>query len=172
MRISTKCRYGVSAVIDMAIHREEGMLLIGDIAKRLEISTGYLEHIIMPLVSAGIVRSNRGAKGGVRLAQPPENTKLIDIFRIYEGPIAIVDCVSDSSVCHRSSSCVTRELWTKLAAEVSKVLASRTVADIAKSHQVTILSIHPCNNGKYDGILDKRSPEKFIQSTTLGDLFT
>ncbi len=76
MRLSTKGRYGVRALVDIALNSDGGPVLLKDIAKRQGISAQYLEHLVAPLIRAGILRSIRGAKGGIALAKPPEEIRL------------------------------------------------------------------------------------------------
>ena len=132
MKISTRGRYGLRALLDLALHKGEGLVLLKDIARREEISLPYLEHLITPLVAAGIVRSSRGPKGGVLLAKSPEEIKLSEVVQLLEGSIALVDCVNDSKVCHRSALCVTRDVWNEMKAAMIQVLDSMTLQDLVE----------------------------------------
>ena len=132
MKISTRGRYGLRALLDLALHQGEGLVLLKDIARREEISLPYLEHLITPLVAAGIVRSSRGPKGGVLLAKSPEEIKLSEVVQLLEGSIALVDCVNDSKVCHRSALCVTRDVWNEMKAAMIQVLDSMTLQDLVE----------------------------------------
>ena len=95
----------------MALHRSEEPVPLKDIARRQEISLPYLEHLIAPLVAGGIVKSNRGARGGVSVLKHPQDIKLIDVIVLLEGSISLVDCVNNPKVCPRTGLCVTHDIW-------------------------------------------------------------
>jgi Rrf2 family cysteine metabolism transcriptional repressor len=85
MRLSTRGRYGTRALLDLALHHGEEPVLLKDIAEREQISVRYLEHLITPLIAGGILRTTRGAKGGVSLAKPPREIKLSEVIQLLEG---------------------------------------------------------------------------------------
>ena len=87
MRLSTKGRYGTRALLELALRQGEGPVPLRDIAQRQQISLPYLQHLITPLIAAGIVRSIRGARGGVLLARPPEEIRLSEIIQLLECSI-------------------------------------------------------------------------------------
>jgi Rrf2 family cysteine metabolism transcriptional repressor len=130
MKLSTKGRYGLRALLDLALHQDEGSVPLKDIARRQEFSLPYLEHLIAPLVAAGILKSTRGARGGVLLLKPPSQIKLCEVVQLLEGSIAPVDCVNDPTLCHRSASCVTRDIWTSMKSAMIQVLDSVTLYDL------------------------------------------
>jgi Rrf2 family protein len=130
MRLSTKGRYGVRALVDIALNSDGGPVLLRDIAKRQEISAQYLEHLVSPLIRAGILRSIRGAKGGIALAKPPEEITLSRVIEILEGSVAPVECVDNAALCARSDECVTRDVWVEIKAAVMGVLESLTLKDL------------------------------------------
>ncbi len=132
MKLSTRGRYATRALLDLALHQSNEPATLKDIAQRQQISIRYLEHLITPLVAAGIVRSTRGPKGGIALARPPEEVKLSEIIRLLEGSIAPVECVDNPNVCHRSASCVTRDVWGELKKAMDDVLAATTLADLVE----------------------------------------
>jgi Rrf2 family protein len=132
MKLSTRSRYGTRALVDIALNGKDKPVLLRDIARRQEISTMYLEHLITPLISAGIVRSIRGAKGGVWLAKPPREIKLSEVVLLLEGSLAPVECVDDPKYCRRSASCVTREVWSEIKEAMNHVLESTTLQDLAE----------------------------------------
>jgi len=135
MRLSTRGRYGTRALLELAIHYREGMVPLKDIAQRQQISLRYLEHLITPLVTAGIVLSIRGPRGGVSLAKPPEAIRLSEVIQLLEGSIAPVACVSDPKYCSRSDFCVTRDIWGALKKAMDEVLESTTLQDLAERHR-------------------------------------
>lgn len=132
MKISTRGRYGLRALLDLALHQNERPILLKDIARRQEISLPYLEHIIISLIAVGIVKSTRGARGGVSLLKPPSEIKLLEVFHLLEGSISPVDCINNPNVCPRSSFCATRDVWGAVENAMSQVLESTTLQDLVE----------------------------------------
>ena len=132
MKLSTRGRYGTRALLDLALHQGEGPVLLKDIAEREQISVRYLEHLITPLIAGGIVRTSRGAKGGVSLAKPTEEIKLSEVIQLLEGSIAPVECVNSPGICSRSKSCVTRDIWDELKQAMDGILRSTTLQDLVE----------------------------------------
>ena len=135
MRLSTKGRYGLRALLDLALHQDEGSVSLKDIARRQEFSLPYLQHLISPLIAAGVVKSTRGAGGGVALLKPPSEIKLSEVVQPLEGCITPVDCVSNPALCHRSAFCATRDIWGEMEDAMSQVLDSTTLQDLVERHQ-------------------------------------
>jgi Rrf2 family cysteine metabolism transcriptional repressor len=136
MKLSTRGRYGTRVLLDLAMHRDKGLVLLKDVAHRQDISLRYLEHIITPLVMAGMVRSTRGAKGGVYLAKSPENIKLIEVIQILEGSTAPVECVDSPNLCNRSKTCVTRDVWMEVKTAIDKILENTTLDDLVEKQKI------------------------------------
>ncbi len=132
MKLSTKGRYGTRALLELALHRGDGPVLLKDIASRQQISLSYLEHLISPLIAGGILRSTKGPRGGISLAKAPEEIKLSEVIQLLEGSVAPVDCVDNPDICDRSSYCVTRDIWSELKNVMSGVLESTTLQDLVK----------------------------------------
>jgi Rrf2 family protein len=132
MKLSTKGRYGTRALLELAIHQGEGPVSLKDISQRQEISLQYLEHLITPLIAGGIVKSTRGARGGVYLARAAGEIKLSEIIRILEGSTAPVDCVDKSMVCPRSDFCAARDIWSDLKNAVDSVLDKITLQELVE----------------------------------------
>ena len=130
MKLSTRGRYGVRTLLDLALHQDEGLILLKDVARRQEFSLPYLEHLIAPLIAGRLVKSTRGARGGVSLVKPPAEIKLGEAVQLLEGPIAPADCVNHPESCHRSSSCVVRDIWVEMKEATSHVLDSTTLQDL------------------------------------------
>ena len=130
MKLSTKGRYAVRAMIDLACHAAESPVLIKDISEREGISNLYLKQLFVPLRVAGLIRTVRGANGGLILARPPLQIKLIEIIYCVEGSTAPVGCVDDAGICYRSDLCVTRDVWIKLKQAIDNVLESTTLQDL------------------------------------------
>ena len=132
MKLSTKGRYGVRALLDVAIHQDESPVQLKDIAERQQISLNYLEHLIAPLVAAGLLKSARGARGGVSLARPARDIRLLDVVQALEGSLAPVRCVDEPGRCSRAEACVTRDVWAEVKDAVESVLGSVTLADLVE----------------------------------------
>ena len=97
-----------------------------------QISLAYLEHLIAPLISGGIIRSTKGPKGGVTLAKKPGDIKMIEITRLLEGSLAPVECVDHPEVCERSDKCVTRDIWGEMKEAMDGVLEATTLQDLVE----------------------------------------
>jgi len=132
MKLSTRGRYGTRALLDLALHQGEGPVPLKDIAQRQQISLLYLEHLIAPLIAGGIVRSTRGARGGVSLAKPPDEIRLSEVIQLLEGSIAPAECVNNPGICTRSELCVTRDIWSELKKAMNGVLESTTLQDLVE----------------------------------------
>lgn len=132
MKLSTRTRYGTRALLDIARHQGNKLVQLKDIASRQNISLHYLEHIIAPLVGAGIVRSTRGARGGLQLTKRPNDIKLSDVVQLLEGTITPVDCVIDPGSCNRSDFCVTREVWGEMKKAIDNTLKTITLQDLVE----------------------------------------
>jgi len=132
MKLSTRGRYGTRALLDLALHGGKEPVPLKEIAQRQQISLLYLEHLITPLVAAGMIRSTRGARGGVCLARSLEEIKLSEVVGLLEGSIAPVDCVNDPKACPRSELCVTRDIWVELKEAMDGVLESKTLRDLVE----------------------------------------
>lgn len=131
MKISTKGRYALRLMLDLAEHNTGEYITIKSIAARQEISDKYLEQIITQLSKAGYVRSTRGAQGGYRLAMAPEEYTVGMILRLIEGSLAPVACLDDDvNQCTRANECATLEVWTKLNDAINNVVDNVTLADL------------------------------------------
>lgn len=111
MKLSTRSRYGLRMILDMAQHCDKGPVQIGSIAKRQDISVKYLEQLIIPLKKAQYVQSVRGPKGGHLLAKPPDEITVGEIVNLLEGGINLANCIEHPEICERHESCLTRSVW-------------------------------------------------------------
>lgn len=132
MKLSTRGKYATRALLDLALHHNEEPVLLKDIARRQQISLSYLEHLITPLVAGGIVRSTRGAKGGISLAKSSEKIRLNEVIQLLEGSLDPSECVTNPGVCSRSESCVARDVWSELKKAIDGVLQSVTLQDLVE----------------------------------------
>ncbi len=135
MKISTKGRYGVRILLDLALHENDEPRLLRDISASQQISEKYISRLIIALREAGMVRSIRGAHGGFRLAKAPADLTLLDVLEVMEGPISIVNCVESPGKCPKSRDCGTREIWDRLNAEIRESMRKITLQDIIVNYQ-------------------------------------
>ncbi len=135
MKLSTKGRYGTRAMLDVALHCAEGPVHLKDIARRQEVSKKYLEHLVARLETAGLLRSIRGAGGGMSLARPPSEIRLSEILETLEGPTAVVECVDNPERCPRSNRCATRDVWTEMEQLLGGFLESKTLEDLCRQQR-------------------------------------
>ncbi|TEU11630.1 MAG: Rrf2 family transcriptional regulator [Anaerolineales bacterium] len=132
MRLSTRGRYALRAMIDLCLHADEGPVLRSNIAERQEVSAHYIGQLFVKLRRAGFIESVKGPGGGYILAISADQIKVGDIIRTVEGPIALVHCVApqQEAACHRADNCVTHLLWKRLSDKVAEVLDSVTLEDL------------------------------------------
>ena len=127
MHVSTKGRYGLRILLDVAAHMEEGPVALRDISRRQEISQKYLWQVVNPLKVAGLLRATRGAHGGYTLAKSPARISIRDIVDILEGPISIVACVQSPGSCDRSAACAARGAWAEVESKVNETMDGITL---------------------------------------------
>jgi Rrf2 family protein len=130
MKLSTRTRYGVRAVIELAANDSKKPVQLKIIAQRQDISVKYLEQLMNALRSGGVVHSIRGARGGYILAKPPNQIKLGDVFNCLEGNVITTECVEDEDYCRRAADCAARLLWIQVEDAIKNVLDSVTVQDL------------------------------------------
>ena len=131
MKLSTKGRYGVRLMIDLATRYGEGPILLREIAKREEISEKYLSNLVNPLKATGLVEATRGVHGGYVLAKPPDEITMQEIVEVLEGPFCLVDCVEKPAACNKTARCIAHDLWKETAEGMARVLKKYTLADMA-----------------------------------------
>lgn len=131
LKISTKGRYALRMMLDLAEHKNEGYISLKDIAERQNISKKYLEQIVPLLNKSGVLRTTRGFQGGYMLAKKPDKYTVGDILRITEGSMAPVACLDDEmNLCEREAECMTLDVWKGLYEVVNNYLDSITLQDI------------------------------------------
>lgn len=132
MRLSTKGRYAVMAMVDLAKHMEARPVALSDVADRQEISLSYLEQLFSRLRRAGLVNSVRGPGGGYLLSRPSEDVRISDIILAVDEPVRATRCLPDSADgCKRDHSrCLTHDLWEELGHQIHLYLSSVTLADV------------------------------------------
>ncbi|WP_077367774.1 RrF2 family transcriptional regulator [Anaerosalibacter sp. Marseille-P3206] len=136
MRLSTKGRYGLKAMFELALHYGEGPIPLNNVAEEQKISENYLEQLVATLKKNGLLESVRGAQGGYYLAKSPSEITVGNILRVLEGNMAPADCVidSDDTNCERAEYCVTKLVWTKIRDSINDVVDSITLQDMVDEH--------------------------------------
>ena len=135
MKISTKGRYALRLMLDLAVQPGDAAVPLRDVAERQEISDKYLEQIVTQLARGGLVRSVRGAGGGYLLTRAPEEYTVGEILRQLEGNLAPVSCVSSGACCGRADRCVTLEVWQQIQDAVDGVVDNITLADLVRRYR-------------------------------------
>jgi Rrf2 family cysteine metabolism transcriptional repressor len=134
MKLGTKTRYSSRAMLDLALHYDNGSRMISarEIAEHQELSTKYLETLLAILRSAGLVRSVRGTEGGYTLARPPDQINLRQIYQVFEGTDGFVECTTDPEYCNRTDGCATQEIWAEMYDACMEILESTTLENLAR----------------------------------------
>ena len=136
MYFSTKGRYGLKAMVDLAIEYGKGPVSALTLSRQQGISPSYLEQIVVLLKKAGLIKGSRGACGGYELSRPPEEIDVGTVLRALEGGTDIVDCVGteNDAECTNACRCSARPLWIKLQSKINEVLSTTTLKDMAENH--------------------------------------
>jgi Rrf2 family transcriptional regulator, cysteine metabolism repressor len=135
MKMSTKGRYGLRVMMELAENYGRGPISVDVIARNQDISGKYIHVLAMGLKSAGLVRTARGPSGGYELARKPSSITVLDVISALEGGSAPVECVSDPSFCHRSHRCAARDVWCDVASAVDNVLSGITLERLSASQR-------------------------------------
>jgi Rrf2 family cysteine metabolism transcriptional repressor len=130
MKISTKIRYGTRAMLELACHYGEGPIELREIARREDISLKYLEQVIVPLRTAGLVKSARGSKGGYSLAKHPSEIFLKDLVETLDGPLNLIECIKNPKVCQKVPSCIPRDIWLEVSEAIDRIFHSVTLENM------------------------------------------
>jgi len=127
---STRARYAVRAMIELAIHEGSGPLQLREIAQAQRISVKYLEQLTIPLRRAGLLQAERGPQGGYELAKPAYDITAREIVEAVEGSLGVLECVRNSDSCERTLACAARRLWGRVSDAITAVLSDTTLADL------------------------------------------
>ncbi len=130
MKLNTKVRYGLRAMIEIAKHRENGGVLQKEIANTQEIPIKYLEHIINQLKTSGLMTNFSGKGSGYILTKKPNEISIYDIYRAFEPELAIVDCTCEHNMCKKSNECPTRDYWFQLNTKIKNEMMQVKLADL------------------------------------------
>ena len=149
MKLSTKGRYGLRALIDLAVYSEESAVSIGSIAARQKISESYLEQLMAKLRKAGLVVSIRGAGGGYRLARPAGEISVGDILRALEGNLEAVASAGPQSDrgCEAAAECVTKYVWQKINESITRAVDDIKLSQLVEEGKKVKNIEQPCQNG-------------------------
>ncbi len=137
MKISTKGRYGLRTLMDIARHQESGAVTLHEIAARQKISVKYLWQVINPLKTAGLLRVTRGAKGGYTLARAPEQITLFEVISTLEGSLSPVECLANKGCCDQQNVCVAQSVWLDVYQAIEKTLKGITLETILTRQRET-----------------------------------
>lgn len=141
MKISTKSRYGLRALLDIAENEGDMPVHANEISKRQDISRKYLDGILLKLKNAGLVKSIRGAKGGYRLNKKPFKISILEVVNILDGEVRIVYCTENSHSCNRSTYCASHIFWTELNTLIIEKMNNTTLADLIEKGKLNSDSI-------------------------------
>lgn len=137
MKISTRTRYGLKAMVDLAAQYGGDPIAVSALAQMQGISEAYLEQLIAALKRAGLLTGIRGAQGGYMLARAPEEITVGEVLRALEGTTAVLECVDRTvSDCENACSCSARPLWLKLQSKIDGVLNDTTIKDLADDYSI------------------------------------
>ena len=136
MKVSTKGRYGLRALVDLAANQESGQVSLKCIAERQGLSENYLEQMFSVLKKSGLVKSIRGAQGGYLLSRPADKVTVGDVLRVLEGTLAPVECVDTAfpEKCDRQGEGATAMVWRELGKKINEVVDSFTIADLVEEY--------------------------------------
>lgn len=137
MKLSTRARYGLRAVVELAGRHGQGTTSMQEIADCQKISRKYLDTLFNSLKVAGLVVSRRGLGGGWELTRPPDQIQLAQVFQALEGSLGLVPCVELPDTCPRSAACVAREIYGEMNQALLAILARYTLAD-ARARQLEL----------------------------------
>lgn len=132
MKLSTRIRYGTRLMVDLALNYNNGPLVLNVVSKQEKVSKKYLEQIIRRLMSAHLVKSVRGPRGGYYLTKSPEKTKVLDIINAIEGPLNLIECLKNPTKCPLVNKCTTRAYWLEVQNNLKKSFANKTLKGLAE----------------------------------------
>jgi Rrf2 family protein len=146
MKITTKVRYGVRAIAQIAFNYEKQIAKREEIVGEQEISNSYLENILVTLRAGGLILTKRGPTGGYTLSRSPSKITLLDVYNALEGEIVLVDCVKNPLSCKRIKGCQTTKIWKNLSRQIQDFLGNITLNDLRTNPAA--LKVPKKNQGK------------------------
>lgn len=133
MRLSTRFRYGLRLMIDLARNYNKGPVILRDVAIKERVSKKYLEQIVIKLLKANLIKSIRGAKGGYILNKPPDKINVLDIYKVLEEKSLVVACVKSRKLCSLASECAARKYYINLQRNIEKLLSKQNLKNFTKN---------------------------------------
>lgn len=158
MKLSTKGRYGLRAVLDIAINSKEDVVPLSEIALRQDISISYLEQLMSKLKKAGVVSSIRGAQGGYRLGKDPDKLSVGEILRALEGSLDPVDCAvitGEGDSCNSSDNCVTKHVWMRISNSINNAVDTLMLSELIEKNDEINLNCDNTHDSEQVGKSDK-----------------
>lgn len=150
MKLSTKGRYGLRALIDLALYSENETVSIQSIARRQNISDSYLEQLMRKLRSAGLIVSVRGAQGGYKLARPANEISVGDVLRALEGSLEAVTCGGEDNSCQGADLCVTKFVWERINSSIRDTVDSIKLSQLVEESRLIRekgqIQVQKCDN--------------------------
>ena len=150
MKLSTKGRYGLRALIDLALYSENETVSIQSIARRQNISDSYLEQLMRKLRSAGLIVSVRGAQGGYKLARPANEISVGDVLRALEGSLEAVTCGGEDTSCQGADLCVTKFVWERINSSIRDTVDSIKLSQLVEESRLMRekgqIQVQKCDN--------------------------
>ena len=150
MKLSTKGRYGLRALIDLALYSENETVSIQSIARRQNISDSYLEQLMRKLRSAGLIVSVRGAQGGYKLARPANEISVGDVLRALEGSLEAVSCGGEDNSCQGADLCVTKFVWERINSSIRDTVDSIKLSQLVEESRLMRekgqIQVQKCDN--------------------------
>ena len=134
MKLSTRGRYSVRLMFELALNGKGQTVYLKDVAQRQELSEKYMSKLVIPLRGAGLIVSVRGAHGGYMLGREPEDITIREIVEVAEGSLSLVECVQNSQSCDRTRECPTRNLWCRLEKHMVSFLEGITLQDLVDEY--------------------------------------
>jgi Rrf2 family protein len=135
LKFNTRIRYGLRAILEIALAESENGIFQKDISVRQNISVKYLDNIISALKTAGLIINIKSKKSGYKLTRKPDKIKIIDVYNAFEPGVVVVDCLSDKYICERASKCGVRDFWRGMNNTIINYLESYTLEDLIKEHK-------------------------------------
>lgn len=130
MKLSTKMRYGTRVMVDLAMVYPKRAVSVKELATNQHLSIKYLEHIMAALKGSGLIKPERGVHGGYSLARHPSAIRLAEVYRAFEGPFSLLDCIEDPNCCEMHEECPARDTWVEMNEALEKILDRTTIQDL------------------------------------------
>ncbi len=142
MKLSTRMCYGTRALLELAGHYQQGPLPLGRICRTQDLSEKYLEQLMRPLKSSGLVEAIRGSRGGYQLTREPSEIRIGEVYTCLEGPVTTTECVQNSEICERSSSCAARSVWMEVHEAIMGIIDGVTLQDMLEGSMGNTMGQH------------------------------